>query len=140
MKRLAFVSSILTSLALLTACGGGSDAPSPEEMTGTYAVSLSKSSDNCGVYPSYNGADHQVVVGTGGVTVSFNGQYLFGSVNGSGGFTATASGNYGSANSLLTLTYSPSGGNTYSVTFTGKATASNGASCSVTYNGTATKR
>lgn len=132
---------ILAVAASLGACGGGGDdSVSFEQLNGTYAVSMSKSGDNCGVYPAYNGADHNVAVGGREVTVSFNGTYLFGSANDSGGLSAGKSETIGSATSTLSLVYQPtSTPNVYNVTLTGKA-ASGNAVCSVTYSGTATKR
>jgi hypothetical protein len=143
MKIASLAITIAALVAGLSACGGGGDdGPDTAHFSGTYAVTLSKTSDSCGAFTAYNGSDHAVSANGSTITVSFNGSTLSGSADNAGGFSATNTTNAGTATATMTVTYAAtSEANAYSVNFTGRASSSlTGAVCTVSYAGTAKKR
>lgn len=126
----------------LTACGGGDDS-SPAYLAGTYSATLNKSIDNCGIFTSYNGANHVITVDGAIVTAQINSLVMKGGVSEDGGLRATYEVTNNNVTTRSTLVYStPANQSPQSGTFNASLTIegiSGGFICRVKLEGAVTK-
>jgi len=81
--------AVLVTVAALTGCGGGDDAPqAPSYFNGTYTGALTKTQDTCFISGEYNGAAHVLRTEGSEVVVTINTLVMRGVPNDSGALEA----------------------------------------------------